>query len=317
MIPQHAQRDRDLLLGPTVATRQAVEARSTLSEIVVAAFHVAVIALLLPWADTTAGVPTAITQSLAMVAGGVIVFVTAPRRPRIASWLRMALVTAACFVGYEQANVLVSIYHDGPDLEPWALAADRVLFGGQPSVWMAPLTHPVLTEVLQMAYVTYYVAPLILVAWLLGTRRGRAAGVVMLGVVLATHLNFVSYVLVPLRSPFLLVDDPAYAAALSYPNELQGLWLFESIRQGLLDATTMRHDCFPSGHTLLTTATLLLAWRVDRRAFAVLLPLTVAIVVSTIYLRYHYAIDVVVALVLAPIVARGAVVLHRRWTTQA
>ena len=119
-------------------------------------------------------------------------------------------------------------------------------------------------------------------------------------VVLATHQNFIWYALVPIRSPFLIVETgEAAGTSLAYDFELYGLWFAESLRENLLAASTMRHDCFPSGHTMMTITSLLITWRWCRRAFWWLLVPCLLLIASTVLLRYHWATDVVVGALLA------------------
>jgi membrane-associated phospholipid phosphatase len=58
-------------------------------------------------------------------------------------------------------------------------------------------------------------------------------------------------------------------------------------------AERTRTDAFPSGHTAIPLVCLFLAWQVSPRVFALLLPVVGGIVFSTVYLHYHYVIDVV------------------------
>jgi membrane-associated phospholipid phosphatase len=58
-------------------------------------------------------------------------------------------------------------------------------------------------------------------------------------------------------------------------------------------------DAFPSGHTMITVAVLIVAWRRARRLFWVLLPVGTLLIFSTMYCRYHYLVDVLAGIVLA------------------
>ena len=73
------------------------------------------------------------------------------------------------------------------------------------------------------------------------------------------------------------------------------------IRDLLHAAEFNRFDCFPSGHTMLTLVTLGLAWRHAPRLLWVLAPVGLALIVSTVALRYHYAVDVLAGALLAPL----------------
>jgi membrane-associated phospholipid phosphatase len=58
---------------------------------------------------------------------------------------------------------------------------------------------------------------------------------------------------------------------------------------------------FPSLHVGISFVVWLYAFRNSRKLFWILSPLVLSLFVSTIYLRYHYLIDVVAGLVLAPL----------------
>jgi membrane-associated phospholipid phosphatase len=58
-------------------------------------------------------------------------------------------------------------------------------------------------------------------------------------------------------------------------------------------------DCFPSGHTEIPLLTLWLARRYRRKLFLVYLPITAAMIFSTVYLRFHYVVDVLAGAALA------------------
>jgi membrane-associated phospholipid phosphatase len=71
------------------------------------------------------------------------------------------------------------------------------------------------------------------------------------------------------------------------------------IRRMLDRAEGVTRDCFPSGHTELTMLVLYCAWRFERRAFWIMVPPACVLVISTVYLRYHYVIDVIAGAVVA------------------
>jgi len=59
-------------------------------------------------------------------------------------------------------------------------------------------------------------------------------------------------------------------------------------------------DAFPSGHALIAMIVLVLSWRLHRRVFWWLLPFASGLILATMYLRYHYVVDVLAAALLLP-----------------
>jgi membrane-associated phospholipid phosphatase len=57
--------------------------------------------------------------------------------------------------------------------------------------------------------------------------------------------------------------------------------------------TNVTRDAFPSGHVDITVLTMLLAFKFKARIRWVILVLGLSLIFSTVYLRYHYVIDVI------------------------
>src|SRR5260221_4443157 len=77
-------------------------------------------------------------------------------------------------------------------------------------------------------------------------------------------------------------------------------------------------DVFPSLHVGLSAVVLWYAWKHGKTAFLLLLPFVAGNWISTLYLRYHYLIDVLVGFVVAflgVLLARAALRLERRLQT--
>jgi len=158
---------------------------------------------------------------------------------------------------------------------------------------------------LQIVYVLFF-AVVLLVAGVLW-RRGRLdefrfyAFVISLGF-LVTYLG---YLLVPVRGPRFFLES-------LHTAPLQGLWLFSPLREVIDRLESVHYDCFPSGHVALT---LLACWgaRWISPALARLYWIYAACMVfSTVYLRYHYTVDLVAGALLALAIRAGAPRLYGR-----
>jgi len=115
----------------------------------------------------------------------------------------------------------------------------------------------------------------------------------------------VGYLIVPARGPRFLLAPLQHIP-------LQGSWLFHAM-QGTLDRLESAHyDCFPSGHTELT----ILAWWSTRqfgnRWFRPTLAYTLSIIFATVYLRYHYTVDVLAGVLVAATLLGVTPWLYRR-----
>ena len=85
------------------------------------------------------------------------------------------------------------------------------------------------------------------------------------------------------------------------------------VMRATLDRLESAHyDCFPSGHGELT----IIAWwssrQISKRLSRVYLAYTLCISFATVYLRYHYTVDLVAgALLAAALIAAGPMVYRK------
>ncbi|HEU4390107.1 MAG TPA: phosphatase PAP2 family protein [Blastocatellia bacterium] len=231
---------------------------------------------------------------------------TTSRRPVVASavqlarsWYPVVLVPLA----YKELEYLVPRVHPR-DLD-WRLAAiDYRIFGVNPTVWLERVTFPAFTEIFQLAYISYYFLPLAVGVplWLEG--RYRQYHMLLFALVLCFFISYIGYMTVPAVGPrFILNDQQSFA--------LEGVFLYAPIRSTLDWAEGITRDCFPSGHTAIAVLVLYYAWRFRRGTFWILLPVGTLLIMSTVYLRYHYVIDVIAGVALALFVIIVAKPLHR------
>ncbi|MFY9556424.1 MAG: phosphatase PAP2 family protein [Blastocatellia bacterium] len=204
-------------------------------------------------------------------------------------WYPVALIP----ITYKELSYLIPLVHPG-DFDSALAAIDYRIFGAHPTIWLERFTWPPVTEVLQLTYSTYYLLPVILGAVLWRKRRFEEFHFWVFIVVLGFYLSYVGYIAVPAIGPRFL---PEIVEAQTKP--LTGILFFKTVREALDRAEGITRDCFPSGHTELTLLVLYYASKFHRKVFWWLLPLGSGIIISTVYLRYHYVIDVIAGALLA------------------
>jgi membrane-associated phospholipid phosphatase len=185
------------------------------------------------------------------------------------------------------ARIWVELAPDDRDAQ--LLAIDQKLFGTTPAVTMERWIHPALTDFLVLCYFLHLVLPPVIAA-LWYRRDVRVFREFLLAILVAGTLGTVGYVAVPAVGP-----------ALAYPR-LFHVELSGKIYQPIIDAIDLARaprDVFPSLHVAVSAIVLWYAARRGRTVFLIVLPLVVGNWISTMYLRYHYFIDVVAGWVVA------------------
>ena len=185
------------------------------------------------------------------------------------------------------------------------IRVDQVLFGVQPSLWMERLISSPLTDFLTICYSFFYFYPLPL-AVILYLRKGGFGDFrnYATSIILCFYLGFVGYLLLPAYGP---------RFSLHYAQELKGSFFSENLRAKLDHMESTKKDVFPSLHNAIVLLVLLFAHKHQRKIFYILLPLGLGIFLSTVYLRYHYGIDVICGWILGLICFRLGADVNRWW----
>jgi membrane-associated phospholipid phosphatase len=194
---------------------------------------------------------------------------------------------------------------------------DASLFGQAALHWHLAFGRPWwLTDLTYIMYVSYYALPLVLGVILY--RQGRRADFdeLVMTVVTCFYLSYVGYLIFPTFGPRVPIGDET--------TVLGGGAISHGVRAFLHFAERTTTDAFPSGHTAVALVCLFLGWR-HLPTLRVPLTLVVAgIIFTTVYLHYHYVVDVVAGVALGIATPRVAHLsrrlleppLLRRWMNQ-
>ncbi|GBE06780.1 MAG TPA: phosphatase PAP2 family protein [Nitrospirae bacterium] len=163
---------------------------------------------------------------------------------------------------------------------------DYMIFGAHPTVLFESVTSPIITELLQYAYISYYFLPIILGTALIVKNKDAELERSIFLVVLCFYLSYVGYILVP-------AIGPRFTMHHLQSFDLHGVLLRDIIDSTLSVLEGIKRDAFPSGHTAVTLVVLSLAFRFQRPLFWIFLPFVLGLIVSTVYLRYHYVVDII------------------------
>jgi membrane-associated phospholipid phosphatase len=184
------------------------------------------------------------------------------------------------------------IQHLQPDIDSVLIRIDFFLFGVHPTVWMEQWIVPWFTDIMSFCYVSYYFLPLILVVTLYLKGRVNDFYLSVFVLTFGYYISFIGYILFP-------AIGPRYALIHLQSVPLEGSFLTDLVRDGLNAIEHNKRDCMPSGHTQMALLVLFLAYRYKRFLFYLLLPIVCGLILSTVYLRYHYVIDLFVGAALA------------------
>ena len=191
---------------------------------------------------------------------------------------------------YESLGNLIQYLQ--PDVDPWLIQIDFFMFGVHPTLWMEQWIVPWFTDILSLAYLSYYFIPVvfIVVFYLKGRMVELERSIFILA--FGYYISFIGYILFP-------AIGPRYAMAHLYSIPLEGSFITDFVRDTLNALEHNKRDVMPSGHTQIVLMVLFLAYRHEKVLFYIFLPIICGLILSTVYLRYHYVVDLMVGVALA------------------
>jgi membrane-associated phospholipid phosphatase len=163
---------------------------------------------------------------------------------------------------------------------------DFLIFKVHPTVALERLTYPAITEIMQIAYTSYYFLPVILGVVLKVKGKEKDFNQMLFLVILCFFLSYIGYIIVP-------AIGPRYTMNHLQSIDLHGIFLRDIIDSALNTIEGVKRDAFPSGHTAVALVILYLSFRFHRSLFRIFLPFVFMLLLSTVYLRYHYVVDVI------------------------
>jgi membrane-associated phospholipid phosphatase len=223
---------------------------------------------------------------------GAIIILHATSDIAMFSMVRRFYIIPLIYLMYDQVHRFVAVVHP-VDYDHLFIEADRWIFGTDPTVWMAQFSHPVLTEYFQLTYFLFYVLPIMqaIELW----RNGDLDKLDVFGraMTFCYFISYAAYFAMPAVGPRFTLHDFSLLN-----EELPGLFLTKGVTDPV---AVVNRDCMPSGHTMLTLVNIIIGFRFHSRYRWLFLFVGGSLIISTVYLRYHYAIDVIVGALMAVI----------------
>ena len=207
----------------------------------------------------------------------------------------------------------------GRDFDDVLIRIDYRLFGVNPTEWIAQFHHPVLTEFLQLVYASYFFLFLIAGYELYKRSMYKEFHYYVLLLVFGFYLSYAGYFMVPAIGPRFTIHD--FHAK---NDELPGIYLTDSIRELLNRGESIppdvenpedyvQRDVFPSGHAQLMFVLMYAVWLYRLWCRYYIYVIGTLLIISTVYLWYHYVIDVIAAVPFFAATVGLAPVLDRLW----
>jgi PAP2 superfamily len=210
---------------------------------------------------------------------------------------RVGLVGAVVATFLQLHYILPSVSH--LKLDAQILQLDLAVFGFEPSVSWDRYVTPARTEWFSFFYYSYFfILSLFVVPMGLFEKRIRILSELSFGLLFVVCVGHCLYVLVPGRGPYLHLEG-------QFQHALSGGFWWPLVAKTVRSVDgALRTDIFPSLHTACPTFLTLFAFRNRaHRPYRYIWPVTAfftsQIILATLFLRWHYLLDVCAGLTLA------------------
>ena len=212
------------------------------------------------------------------------------------AWYPLALP----LILFEEVAALNFLLVDGWR-DHYLLAFEARLFAETPTVWLGRFASPLVTEMLSVGYFSYFLI-LIIVAGVFDRRADKAP---FFGVMAASLLSYLVCYAVFIAFP---TEGPSHTLRHLHIVSLTGGPFHEMVAY-IQSSAGVHGNAFPSAHAAGAVAALVFAWRYAPKLAAWLTLPVVLMSIGAVYLRYHYASDIVAGVLIGA--GSAAVVL---WT---
>lgn len=249
-----------------------------------------------------------------------------------AAWIPLQLVRdwlpfVLLLVGYENILGLVSsvrhvLYDEA------LMRLDLLLFPQHPTLWLEQFVTPGRTAWFSFFYLSLYLYPLVSGGLLYLSGRLSDFRQFMLTFTVIGLIGYLGYLCVPVIGPRYYFER-YYHVALSSGQALPATadlraWLhapFSAIADRLsydrAIASGEARNCFPSLHTAWALVVLIFSWKKMRWLFWIYLFPVASLLLSTLYLRFHYVVDLIAGAILAVAGAHAIPRAERWWSRRA
>lgn len=191
---------------------------------------------------------------------------------------------------YRYLAPVVAKIHKGPLYDAWLRSIDTRLIGENLSLRLEAYARPLLTEPLSFCYMLFIPYLTLSMLWYFCGSLPLLKRF-YLGLFSIYGIGFLGYIFVPAAGPYIAMTQEFHVA-------LTG-GLFTRLNAAMVRFGSNHVDVFPSLHCAISTYMLLFDRWYKKWRFRIYAVPCMGLWVSTIYLRYHYFIDVIVGFALA------------------
>jgi len=178
------------------------------------------------------------------------------------------------------------------NLDPIFSRSEKWIFGMQPAlVFAARYNTSWFAEIMYFAYFSYYLMLVSIPIYFYSRKQFDLSLQTIFIVVNSLLIFYVIFIILPVAGPQFYFSNRA---------DIPGGFIFGPLMRFIQHTGEAPTAAFPSSHVSLCLILLWVCFRYDQQLFWFLIPFSVLLIFSTVYIRAHYVIDVVAAFLVTP-----------------
>ena len=203
--------------------------------------------------------------------------------------LRLGYYIVAMNIAFQQMRTAIpALRHGSADANLEAI--DKWLIGETPSLFLQNWLQPLLSDIMSFCYFLFIPYLAVSMLWYLFSPL-HVAKRFYAGLFSIYSIGFLCYLAVPAAGPYIAMAD-------RFLKPIQGGWL-TTVNATLISAGSNGTDVFPSLHCAVSCYILFFDRRFKPWRYYIYLLPCAGLWISTLYLRYHYLIDLIAGFMLA------------------
>jgi membrane-associated phospholipid phosphatase len=209
-------------------------------------------------------------------------------------FLRLSLPFLLIVWFYQETDLLNNILFP-QYLDPYFAHLEEAWFHSQPSLIFAErISNRGFAELMYFGYVSFYALTIGVPAWLyFRVDKIQAARFTTL-IITSFTVYYLVFIVLPVAGPQYYFQDSV--------DPLPRGYVFGPLLQMAQKLGEGRTAAFPSSHVAICLMIVWGCFRYARRLVWYVVPVAVILIISTVYIRAHYVIDVIAGIVTAPLV---------------
>ena len=211
--------------------------------------------------------------------------------------LRYWYGVAVILIIFKQVYFII-FYLKPPDWDLLLIKIDFMIFGVNPTQWIYQFNNPYLTEFLQWIYAYYYPMVAVFGLELYLWKKYKEFKYTLFILFFSFYFSYILYIIFPANGPRFHLHD---FSAIS--SDLPGVFITEYIRAFLNFGESIppgvsnpqdyvQRDAMPSLHIITAFLIMYLSKKFGSKSFYFYFPYFFLMMAATVYLRYHYVVDI-------------------------